>query len=1303
MARIFLSHSSRDNQAAAEIKNWLDELQFTCTFLDFDKHSGIEPGADWEKTLYTELERAQAILILQTSNWVESKWCFAEFTQARALGKKIFPMILEPRGETTIGSDLQRIDLTRDRDAGLASLKDALLDLGQTGPAGFTLERNTSPFPGLAAFDTDQAAVFFGRDDEIRDGLDRLRAVVAHGDPRFLVVLGASGSGKSSLLRAGLIPRLKRDRLNWIVLDPIRPGTHPAWTLTERLILATGADHAAQHDGWRAALAGVDAGAALAGITRALRQRHASALDATILLPVDQLEQAFTLPDTAEKARFFRLLTALLTQDLPVAVIATMRVDHLEALVTASERLAAAALLHLPPMPVARIEDLIRGPAHIAGLTVEDSLVSTLQYDARTVNALPLVAFALNRLYESKARTSGRLTLTDYEALGPRTDEVPPLVSAIQTHGEMIITTPALSSDEEEALREAFISCLARVSFDSKGDKVKILCQPTSRSALPEMALPLVDRLVEARLLTSASDDSKGTVIEVSHEALLTAWPRIAHWLRTEHEYLLGRERLRQAFRHWKTLEADQKPRALLTGLLLDQAKLWLENHSMSFIDQEEIVFINNSTIHRENENKKKIREKSLFIRVLASSVVLLIIAISGTTYFYAKTLGEANQKEKALSLAEDRHTIASTLIDDALKIMSGAERDTVWGFEQIEAPLLQKLTEAQNRLTDQETPSIDHVRRISNANILLSQVNNANISEKEKLDIIISTYSNAKFLVSQPRPSKDDFIIFCKIFSIYMSALAEVKNDKEIESIIKFSDIVFSKITSIYGYEIVNSPTHAWIAWAYFAIADYLYQNKKYEESVQRYHVAISWIDKALNYFPNSLEILADKSIMLSTAQNALRAIRQINTADLHHQKSCQIAQEILSLSPNHRHAISADISCLFNWYYIYISSHDKHLALKMLDKIEEHLLKVKRFGDYFNYTIAYIYYLRANALRLEGSDLNNSRSYYNKSLETYISALEDGSPAIGGRFKYLPEVIWGLSKILDQESSNIYPFRNGAEVASFYKIFQNLKKCAADLGGGASCTSAAIQSGLWLGPTLSKQASPLAVDVLSQTRTLALSQSRHPAYINLSTPLFRVCSITNDLGDALRKAGRSGEATKILQENAENCGAEYQDRFLYDIYLHDAWTFSLKLLAELIAERGDEIATRAAYAACAKAGRPSCYEPYALMLEQGRGGSVDSREAKRMRAMTAFTGVRTFDLRLTDEITGADYKTSVHVFSRPDDWPYRGIDDQAIWLEREHGVVIPQNIRDDFIRMEDNAKQNGVPFVEWLSNNYH
>jgi hypothetical protein len=94
MARVFISHSSRDNEAAKHIFDWLRAQGFEEGFLDIDKHQGIPPGARWEQTLYEELERAQAVILILTKNWFDSKWCFAEFAQARSRGKAIFPVII---------------------------------------------------------------------------------------------------------------------------------------------------------------------------------------------------------------------------------------------------------------------------------------------------------------------------------------------------------------------------------------------------------------------------------------------------------------------------------------------------------------------------------------------------------------------------------------------------------------------------------------------------------------------------------------------------------------------------------------------------------------------------------------------------------------------------------------------------------------------------------------------------------------------------------------------------------------------------------------------------------------------------------------------------------------------------------------------------------------------------------------------------------------------------------------------------------------------------------------------------------
>ncbi|MCZ6774705.1 MAG: TIR domain-containing protein, partial [Proteobacteria bacterium] len=188
MARVFISHSSRDGEPAARIKAWLQEQGFETPFLDFDKHAGIAPGADWEKTLYREIEQSEAIIIVQTPNWLDSKWCFAEYTQARALGKAIFPVIEAPTGDTLIAPDIQALDLLKDREGGLEQLAKELTRIALDAQGGFAWDASRPPYPGLHAFQEEDAALYFGRDDDIRRLIERLNARRAQGGTKIVAL-----------------------------------------------------------------------------------------------------------------------------------------------------------------------------------------------------------------------------------------------------------------------------------------------------------------------------------------------------------------------------------------------------------------------------------------------------------------------------------------------------------------------------------------------------------------------------------------------------------------------------------------------------------------------------------------------------------------------------------------------------------------------------------------------------------------------------------------------------------------------------------------------------------------------------------------------------------------------------------------------------------------------------------------------------------------------------------------------------------------------------------------------------------
>jgi TIR domain len=155
---IFISHSSLDPEIADDIKSALDRFGFEQVFLDFDKATGIGAGENWEKRLYEELSRCHAVILMLTPNWLASKWCFAELTQSRALGKIILPIICKPLGERFVLPEIQSVDLLEWNAGGLDKLERRLRLITNELARGFKLDPNRPPYPGIHAFEAEDAA-----------------------------------------------------------------------------------------------------------------------------------------------------------------------------------------------------------------------------------------------------------------------------------------------------------------------------------------------------------------------------------------------------------------------------------------------------------------------------------------------------------------------------------------------------------------------------------------------------------------------------------------------------------------------------------------------------------------------------------------------------------------------------------------------------------------------------------------------------------------------------------------------------------------------------------------------------------------------------------------------------------------------------------------------------------------------------------------------------------------------------------------------------------------------------------------
>ena len=345
MAVLFVSHASRDDAAIRDLEAWLEAKGFTDRFVD---HSNIGAGEKWPEALRKSAGACRVALCFVTEDWLASDICFGEFEAAWFMGKRILPLYALGAGAT---AQPKRLGQVRAEDQGLDVSKwltsDARFDFSRD-PEAFAIDPKLrpTPFPGLLSFgdEDSDAALFYGRGREIALTLEELREMRARGDFRPYVILGASGSGKSSLLKAGLIPRLRREAPAWLPLRAFRPGDDPLRNFADALA-RTLADHGRTEapgvlrdrlsDAWTRAgrptgklsmEAGAPLQAELDDIGGPLR-KAADRPGATILVSVDQAEELARAEGASGDALAAYLRAAAAATQNRWRIALTIRVD----------------------------------------------------------------------------------------------------------------------------------------------------------------------------------------------------------------------------------------------------------------------------------------------------------------------------------------------------------------------------------------------------------------------------------------------------------------------------------------------------------------------------------------------------------------------------------------------------------------------------------------------------------------------------------------------------------------------------------------------------------------------------------------------------------------------------------------------------------------------------------------------------------------------------------------------------------------------------------------------------------------
>jgi tetratricopeptide (TPR) repeat protein len=549
MGLLFISHSSRDNDQAIRVRDWLKKEGWGEVFLDLDPSEGLAPGQRWQDELKRAGANCAAVIVLISPNWLASRWCQTEFLVADHLGKRIFPVFVAPTSFDELPLELkakfQLTDISSpDRETeGFQRLAVGLKRAG-LDPQSFEWPPAEQPdravYRGLEALDVADAAIFFGRDAAITRGLDELRRLRDGAAQRMLVVLGSSGAGKSSFLRAGLIARLKRDEENFLVLPVVRPeraalsgaqglATGVSTALGRTVTLQSPEDLArAFHDLRRPIIDRLQRNA------RAARESY-DAKPPTIILPIDQAEELFS-SDNAECSRFCGLLTDALMQDGNVLILATIRSDAYEKLQNGllPDRQAS---MSLPAIAAGSFQQIIEGPARLAKppLTLEPALTQQLLSDIQTADGLPLLAFTLERL-QSRFGRDGELTFADYND----DSKLGGIKGAIQSAVDAVLG-PAPDKAQLALARQLFVPSLVQV--DEGGVRRRIV----RRADLTADAQMLADRFIAQRLLTSNAGN-----IEVAHETILRQWPALAGWIAEDRGALIVLDGVRAAAQDWR-------------------------------------------------------------------------------------------------------------------------------------------------------------------------------------------------------------------------------------------------------------------------------------------------------------------------------------------------------------------------------------------------------------------------------------------------------------------------------------------------------------------------------------------------------------------------------------------------------------------------------------------------------------------------------------------------------------------------------------------------------------------------------
>lgn len=639
---VFLSHNSADKPAVEEIARKLVQAGLSPWL---DKWNLI-PGAPWQVAIEDALSNCTTCAVFIGPSGI-GPWHNEEMRAAinrrvsESQGRfRVIPVLLpgatrEERSRLpTFLTAATWVEFRQslDEEEPFRRLLCGIRGVAPGPGPGEAVYEGVEPYRGLQVFDVEHAPFFFGREaltewllnalgPQKTPGGGETSGVYSGNENRFLGIIGASGSGKSSLARAGLMAALKQGKLPGSDAWPMaifRPGADPLESLVTAL---TDIARLNPSDALRLQddLATRES---LLHLTIRMALRDAPP-DRRAVILVDQFEEVFTLcqNETLRRGLIENLVYAATLADGKTIVVLTLRADFYGKCAD-YPGLAAALSDHqllVGGMTPEELRLAIERPAQLAGGEFEPGLVDVLLKDMRDQpGGLPLLQFALLELW--RQRTGRRLTQAAYTAIGG-------VEGALEKRAETVFQQ--FTEAEQQLCRQIFLRLTQSGEGVEATKRRVVMIELLPAKGDPTKIEAVVQRLAvaDARLITieGKGADAGERVIEVAHEALIRGWKRLKGWLNEDREFLLWRQRLHTSVEEWKRIDHDES--VLLRGGLLAEAERWFEARPDD-LSAEEQQFIQASAELRQRERAARERTRRRNLTALTAGL-LMAIALS--------------------------------------------------------------------------------------------------------------------------------------------------------------------------------------------------------------------------------------------------------------------------------------------------------------------------------------------------------------------------------------------------------------------------------------------------------------------------------------------------------------------------------------------------------------------------------------------------------------------------------------------------------------------------------------------------